>query len=168
LGWLNEEGIECLSPGWQALLPFTHTGRAYLEDYDPWGQQWYEELFDTPINLHEMAYPVAVNDKQLRHLCHQQGTPLRFFPLVLKLIDFSTLNPWLDESTNWTNSYYTTSLIWSQANVTYLTRKFQQAERLLEASNDLIIWLEAELDNRFLYLLNLWNSTSTTHNLSLR
>jgi hypothetical protein len=168
LGWLDEEGLEYLSPGWQALLPLSYTGRAYLEEYGLWGVEWYEGLFDEPIDLDTIASPHTINYRQLRQDCHDKGHPFRFFPLALKLIDFDTGNPWLDETTRWTNSYYTTSLIWSKANVTYLKRKFDQAERLLQASNDLIIWLETDLTTRFMELLSLWNHASMTHNSSLR
>lgn len=162
LGDINEIGLEELSLGWQVLLPLTESGRNYLESYFDAGEEWYSELLNSSLTFNDIAYSFSVNEKQLRHRCHRQGNPYRFFPFVLKLINFDTLNIWLDETGSYTSGSYSPVLVWSKENVEYLTRKFKQAERLLNLANSFIDWLEADINTRFSSLLQLWNSTSTT------
>lgn len=167
LGWideLGENGFEHLTPGWQALLPLTETGRAYLEHYEIWGQQWYSQLLKTSISIEQIANPRVINYSQLRQTCHSKGNPFRFFPLTLKLLNLSTGNIWLDETGNWTYDYYGTALLWSKENVQYLTGKFHQTQRILQITETFITWLEADLNTRFNELLQLWNTHVTLLN----
>ncbi|NEO98705.1 MAG: hypothetical protein F6K58_08495 [Symploca sp. SIO2E9] len=168
LGWLDDEGVESLRRGFRVLFPFTELGRNYLEEYDQFGEEWYQEEFESPISFADIAHTHTVNSKQFRHLCHEQGKPLKFAPLTLKLIDLSTRNVWLDESGGWINSYCGTTLTWSKQNVNYLTRKHRQAERIIDAVMEFVNWLEQDLTPRLFQILQLWNSASSTHKPSPR
>ena len=165
LGWLDEEGVgwDALMPGFRVLLPLSQLGREELDSYAEM-EQWYEEEWEFPLSLDEIAQPESVNAKKLRRLCHQAGKPINFLPLALNLLDFSTGNLWLDEFGGQLNSCDATIHEWSQDSVRYLTRECHKAKYILAAIDGFIEWLEADITPRFLQIVQLWNHSSTTHN----
>jgi hypothetical protein len=164
-----ELGYEELETGLKVLLPMSFDGRSYLEDYLDRQQQlnelWYWPEFSTsnPLTLADLAHPETINYKQLRHLCLKTKTPAKFFPLALKFIDLTTGNLWLDEPGGYIEDGCLTTLTWSYQNVIYLKQEYRKAQLIINVIFELINWLEKDLDSRFIYLLQLWNQASTTH-----
>ena len=162
LGWIDDESIETLRAGFSALLPLTASSRHYLEEMDAFGEEWYREEFDETLAFANIAHPSAIDARQFRRICCQQGKPIQYAPLTLKLVDFSTGNVWLDEPGGWMNGVYGTMLAWSPENVRFLSRKYIQAERIIHAIDPFLDWLEADLPLRLRRIIDLWNSASST------
>jgi hypothetical protein len=165
----EELGYEELETGLKVFLPMSFNGRSYLEDYFERQQQlkelwyWPEFIANFSLTLAEGAHPVSVNYKQLRHLTQKTKTPAKFFPLILQFIDLKTGNLWLDEPGGYLIDGTLTTLSWSYQNVVYLKQEYHKAQLILNCVLQFIDWLERDLDSRFIYLLQLWNQASTTH-----
>jgi hypothetical protein len=56
-----------------------------------------------------------------------------------------------------------TFLPWSKASIDLLTRKWQQANRMLNCAANLIDWLEADLKPHAQILLKLWKQALKPH-----
>ncbi|MBC1236157.1 hypothetical protein [Nostoc sp. 2RC] len=158
IDWTMDGEIEHLKDGWQLLLPFSHDGHRWLDDIDPEGSEWFDSEFAIyGITYSDIDHPDKIDQKELKRQCHQSNTPLKFLPIALRLLDHETKNVWLDE---YANDYYyqpySTSLPWSKASIDLLTRKWQQADRMLNCATNLIDWLEADLKPHAQILLKLW------------
>ena len=157
--------IEHLKDGWQLLLPFSHNGRCWLDDIYPEGSDWFDSEFAIyEITYSDIDHPDKIDYKKLKRQCHNLDNPLKFLPLTLKLLDHETKNLWLDE---YADDYYhqpdCTSLPWSKASIDFLTRKWRQADRMLNCATNLIDWLEADLKPHAQILLKLWKQASKPH-----
>ncbi|BAZ34029.1 hypothetical protein NIES4074_65430 (plasmid) [Cylindrospermum sp. NIES-4074] len=165
IDWTMDGEIEHLKYGWQLLLPFSHNGRHWLDDIHPEGSEWFDgEFAISGITYSNIHHPDKIDYKQLKHQCHRLDNPLKYLPLTLKLLDHETKNLWLDEYAD--NDYYQpycTSLPWSKASIDFLTRKWQQASRMLDRADDLINWLEADLKPHAQILLKLWKQALKPH-----
>lgn len=165
IDWTMDGEIEHLKDGWQLLLPFSNDGRRWLDDINPEGSEWFDSEFAIyGITYSDIDHPDEIDQKQLKRQCYQSHTPLKFLPLALRLLDHETKNVWLDE---YADDYYyqpdSTSLPWSKASINFLTRKWQQASRMLNCTTDLIDWLEADLKPHAQILLKLWKQALKPH-----
>jgi hypothetical protein len=164
IDWTMDGEIEHLKDGWQLLLPFSHDSRRWLDDIHPEGSDWFDSEFAIyEITYSDIDHPDKIDHKKLKRQCHHLDNPLKFLPLTLKLLDHETKNLWLDE---YADDYYyqpdRTFLPWSKASIDLLTRKWQQANRMLNCAANLIDWLEADLKPHAQILLKLWKQALKT------
>lgn len=155
--WHQEDALESLKDEWKILIPLTSEGRYWFESVDHDCVEWYEAEFG--ITLDRIRHPDQVPPKLLRQRCMKAGSPFKFLPLILTLLDKSTGSVWLDavENEAFYGSDYDTQLPWSVDSIRYLTRQWRQAKVILGCCCRLTDWLSQDLLTNFKILLELWN-----------
>lgn len=153
---LMEEGsLEYLKLPLQLLLPLSHIGRDFLVNLA--GEEWYETSFGFSLTC--IRPPDSAIEPLLRQRFNREPLPMRFLPLVLRLMDKSTGNPWLDCTINedWFGDRCNLIAPWTIPTFQMLIRKWHQAELLLKQTTEFIEWMQVDLTSHFEQILRLWN-----------
>lgn len=147
--------LESLDLPLQLLLPLSQVGRDCLVNLT--GEEWYETSFGFSLDC--IRPPESALEPLLRQRFNREPLPVRFLPLVLRLMDKTTGNPWLDCSLNDYGFGERCNLIapWTIPTFQMLIRKWHQAELLLKQTAAFIDWMNADSTPRFEQILRLWN-----------
>lgn len=153
----GEGELEHLGASVQILLPFSEEGRHFLQLNGKEGQEWYESSFD--LKLSEIHDPSIIPPNRLQQRFNRLDPPLRFLPLILRMIGKTTGNIWLDStnSEEWYGSGCTTIVDWTVGNMQSLMIEWKRAQKLIDQCQTLTDWLEVDLMLRFNQILAQWN-----------
>lgn len=156
ISWQCEDSIEGLVDEWKILIPLSSEGYYWLTSIDRDLAEWYELEFG--ISIQTIQASEQVPQDLLRKRCLQAGTPFKFLPLVLRVLDKNTGNVWLDEQCSYCyGSDYSSKYPWTEASIRFLTKEWQRALKTIECCNEFTNWLGQDLQAHFNLVLELWN-----------
>ena len=159
-----------LSLGWQALSALCLEGRRWIEgyDYDLDGEDSGElaENADcyfsvTGAAFNSIASPEKVNKNRFKKLCAKAKHPFNLLPLAIELMEHKSGNIWLDLYFSGLDyDERASGLLWTVENVQLLATAYQECTEIWQKINQLIDWLESDIEPNFQEVLKLWNRSS--------
>ena len=154
--WQCDCGIEGLASEWKILLPLTNEGYYWFTSVEQDLASWYE--FEFGISVKKIKPPEMVNEKLFKKRCLIAGTPFKFLPLVLRVLNKTTGNVWLDEPCiNFYGWDYNSKYPWTESSIRFLTREWHRTQRLIRYCDKFMDWLRQDLHVHFSAVLELWN-----------
>jgi hypothetical protein len=159
LDWRSLEDLTCLSSGWLLLLLLTPSGDDWLRGDEEIDGEGLSPYLNVSVDFTTLLHPHEIDNQKLEQLCRQQPVPVYYLPDCLKLIEADTGNPFID----WGDVLEEAppECEWTLENVLLLRQQWQEAQPLIARSQQLVAWLEDDLEPRLQQIYQLWNSAKT-------